>query len=667
MNNLRRDSHVSSVSGYATDVTSEVGKQRFCRTKGLKKMMKKLHRFTLFVFALLAFISVSVCSWAADLSAGTQDELAYELSEEVLIDKLRGSWAGQMAGVAWGAPVEFKALGRMLTEQELPDWSPESINESFAQDDLYVEIPFMLTMKEKGVYCDIVELGEALKNTDFPLWHANYYARKNLAEGISAPDSGHYENNPHCDDIDWMIEADFIGQMCPGLVNEAIDLAFKAGHVTNYGDGVYGGVFVAAMHAKAYIAGSLDEVIEAGRLSVPEGSLFRQLLEDVFLWVDEGNPLEQTWQLLQQKWGYSDRCPEVIGSTNETNIDAKLNAGYVLMALLYGEGDFEESMKIALLCGQDNDCTASTVGSILGNYYGFSGIPAKWVSMLDTDGILFSNTDCTFDAAVELNYLLAESVMSKNGIDTEKEVYIIPREESVIPPVLEQWPKEAPPAVENNIAPEGTPIVSVESPSGNGSRDIGVINDGIMPDVHSSNSFEMFQMQYDTYTGSAADVGYAGYVFENERCFDKIVFQEGMHFADGGWFSDGITVQIRRNGVWEDIAAEVTPVYPVSNDQAEFGSPLEYFLFTFEPVRGDGIRIAGTPGGAKTFFSVAELMVNEPSDESGDSSDPVAEKTVSDESGAGSGTKNGAVTALWVVLVLVVLSGAVTFLLKKRK
>ena len=158
MNNLRRDSHVASVSGYATDVTSEVGKQRFCRTKGLKKMMKKLHRFTLFVFALLAFISVSVCSWAADLSAGTQDELAYELSEEVLIDKLRGSWAGQMAGVAWGAPVEFKALGRMLIEQELPDWSPELINESFAQDDLYVEIPFMLTMKEKGVYCDIVEL-----------------------------------------------------------------------------------------------------------------------------------------------------------------------------------------------------------------------------------------------------------------------------------------------------------------------------------------------------------------------------------------------------------------------------------------------------------------------------------------------------------------------------
>ena len=153
------------------------------------------------------------------------------------------------------------------------------------------------------------------------------------------------------------------------------------------------------------------------------------------------------------EWGYSDRCPEVIGSTNETNIDAKLNAGYVLMDLLYGEGDFEESMKIALLCGQDNDCTASTVGSILGNYYGFSGIPAKWVSMLDTDGILFSNTDCTFDAAVELNYLLAESVMSKNGIDTEKEVYIIPREESVIPPVLEQWPKRAPPAVENNISP----------------------------------------------------------------------------------------------------------------------------------------------------------------------------------------------------------------------
>jgi hypothetical protein len=66
----------------------------------------------------------------------------------------------------------------------------------------------------------------------------------------------------HADDIDWQIESDFVGPMCPGQVNASIEMAWRAGHVMNCGDGVYGGVYVAAMHAKAFTALSVDEIIE---------------------------------------------------------------------------------------------------------------------------------------------------------------------------------------------------------------------------------------------------------------------------------------------------------------------------------------------------------------------------------------------------------------------
>ena len=51
------------------------------------------------------------------------------------------------------------------------------------------------------------------------------------------PASGHWKNNPHADAIDFQIEADFIGMICPGMVNTASDFSDKIGHIMNYGDG----------------------------------------------------------------------------------------------------------------------------------------------------------------------------------------------------------------------------------------------------------------------------------------------------------------------------------------------------------------------------------------------------------------------------------------------
>jgi hypothetical protein len=47
------------------------------------------------------------------------------LTRAALEDKIRGGWAGQMIGVSYGAPTEFRSNGK-INEREIP-WSPENV------------------------------------------------------------------------------------------------------------------------------------------------------------------------------------------------------------------------------------------------------------------------------------------------------------------------------------------------------------------------------------------------------------------------------------------------------------------------------------------------------------------------------------------------------------
>ena len=62
------------------------------------------------------------------------------------------------------------------------------------------------------------------------------------------------EFSPNAYDIDFQIEADFIGLMSPGLPGAAAALSDRVGHIMNSGDGWYGGVYVAKYtdHGSAY-------------------------------------------------------------------------------------------------------------------------------------------------------------------------------------------------------------------------------------------------------------------------------------------------------------------------------------------------------------------------------------------------------------------------------
>lgn len=361
---------------------------------------------------------------------------AHRIGRVALLDKIRGGWAGQMIGVAYGAPTEFKSNGK-IGEWEL-NWAPDRIANAIDQDDLYVEMTFARVMDTVGLDASTAQYGEAFKNSQYHLWHANAAARRMLNLGVSAPQSGHPKHNVHANDIDFQIESDFIGLMCPGLPRMANRFCDRVGRVMNYGDGLYGGMFVGGMYAAAYFENEPRRVVEAGLASIPARSGYGRLIRDLLDWSAEyPNDWRLVWQLVEDKWNRDDPCPE--GALAPFNIDARLNGAYIAFGLLYGGGDFQKTLEVSTRCGQDSDCNPSSAAGVLGVMLGYERIPSVFRSGLSAlANRKFAFTDYSFDDIVKSTEDRAlEVVRHAGGTVTDTEV-LVPRQTPKAPR-LEQW------------------------------------------------------------------------------------------------------------------------------------------------------------------------------------------------------------------------------------
>ena len=303
-----------------------------------------------------------------------------ELDWDTYLDKVQGAWLGKMIGVTFGQPWEFNYLGVPIGF-DITDWtlSPTRmkdyraradnkgdyegpvtqeadnqkvhINKGFIEaserehpsfgapdnDDIYINILFLYCMRRYGIDVDPVTVAGEWNKRIRQVWHANDAGLANIRKGILPPDSGNPRNNLHADDIDFQIESDIFGMIAPGMPQVSNRYGDRMGHIMNYGDGVYGGMFIATMYTQAFFARNIREVVDNGLKAIPPQSLYAQTIHDVIQWHDQyPNDWLKTWHLVQAKWGEVDHCPE--GYRKPFNIDAKLNGAYVVMGLLYGDG-----------------------------------------------------------------------------------------------------------------------------------------------------------------------------------------------------------------------------------------------------------------------------------------------------------------------------------------
>ncbi len=360
-----------------------------------------------------------------------------ELTAEALRDKIKGGWAGQMIGVSFGAPTEFRHLETTIPEHQLPAWSPDKVRNALNQDDLYVDMTFAKVLDDKGLDASTEDFGAMLRDAKYNLWHANLAARRALKRGVPATLSGTPKYNIHANDIDFQIEADFIGLMAPGLPQSANEIAWRAGRVVNYGDGIYGGMFVGCMYSAAFFETDPRRVVEAGLACLPARAPYALLIADLLAWSKTNTDWIAVWNQIEKKWNKREPCPEGAGAP--FNIDAKLNGAYIALGLLYGKGDMGQTIRISTRCGQDSDCNPSSSAGILGVMIGYNRIPDEWKGGIPAlAGEKFRYTDFSFDTIVESNYHRAIALVEKTG-GTVRDGRISVKTQAAKPARLEVW------------------------------------------------------------------------------------------------------------------------------------------------------------------------------------------------------------------------------------
>jgi len=363
-------------------------------------------------------------------------------------DRMAAGWIGQMAGVGWGRPTEFRFNARIIPADKVPEWTPEMINQ-YRQDDLYVEMTFLRTLEQYGLDCSIRQAGIDFANSRFRLWHANRFGRLNLRRGIAPPDSGHPKFNQHADDIDYQIEADYAGLIAPGMPNLGIELGEKFGRLMNYGDGLYGGQFVAGMYCEAFFESDPTRIVEAGLKCIPHDSQYAECIRDVLAWHQEyPNDWHATWKHIDEKYQRNPAYRRFSCRKGDFNIDAKINGAYIVLGLLYGNREPDNTIILSMRCGLDSDCNPSNAGGVLFTTIGRAKLPERFTSALNTNE-KFIHTPYTFAELLDVCEVLARKAVVRAGGRVEQaddgEVFVIPVEPAR-PGRLEQSWEPGPPA-----------------------------------------------------------------------------------------------------------------------------------------------------------------------------------------------------------------------------
>ncbi len=351
---------------------------------------------------------------------GNTPSTDYTISKGELLDKIKGGWAGQVIGCTYGGPTEFVWNGTMIGDEVPIPWDDTRMlwyyeNSPGLYDDVYMDLTFVQVFDKHGLDAPDSLHAQYFANAGYPLWHANQAARYNILNGIMPPESGHWKNNPHADDIDFQIEADFAGLMSPGMVNSASEIGWRIGHIMNYGDGVYGGIYVAAMYALAFVHDDIEFIVEEALKTIPKKSNYYQCIADVIqCYREDPNDWKKAWFEAQKKWTADIGCPD--GVFKPFNIDATINGAYIVIGLLYGKGDYGATIDISTRCGYDSDCNPANAAGILGTMIGYDKIPDYWKQGLDkVEDLNFAHIEMSLNKVYETGFRHASEMIVKNG------------------------------------------------------------------------------------------------------------------------------------------------------------------------------------------------------------------------------------------------------------
>jgi ADP-ribosylglycohydrolase len=288
------------------------------------------------------------------------------LDESVFRDKVLGCWLGKNAGGTLGEPWEKKfGVDEMLDV----NWYSNIPEGGIPNDDLELQLIWFQALKERGPGITARDLAEYW--LDCVMYNFDEYglSKANLKRGLVPPLSG-WHNNWFRDCMGSPIRSEIWACVAPGEPRIAARYAFEDALCDHAGgESVFGEVFNAVLESCAFFESDKYHLIELGLASIPEGCLTSRSIRDAWEMHKKGVDWRDARDVLKDR--YSIPLAQY----------SPVNMGFQIIGLLYGE-DFGDAICRAVDCGWDTDCTAATVGAILGIIEGASRLPEKWMKPL---------------------------------------------------------------------------------------------------------------------------------------------------------------------------------------------------------------------------------------------------------------------------------------------
>lgn len=289
-------------------------------------------------------------------------------------EKILAGWIAQICAGALGTAIEGYTTENI--EKTFGDVTYYVRKPNTYNDDITYELAFLKAFDEKGYNVTSKDIAEEWVGL-IPLgWSAEDIALKNIKGGIYPPLSGEF-NNYYREWIGAQMRGAICGMVAPGNPEEAARLAWIDGVISHHNNGVIGEIFNAVLVSLAFVEKDVRTILDKTIDMIPKDSEYYSVIDFAYNQCKNSNSWREAWKPCEEKFKMYNW------------IHAYPNAAAEVVALYFGENDFDKTMNIISMAGQDVDCNAAQIATIYGIIHGLKGIDKKWYEPIGDDLITY--------------------------------------------------------------------------------------------------------------------------------------------------------------------------------------------------------------------------------------------------------------------------------------
>jgi hypothetical protein len=265
-------------------------------------------------------------------------------------------------------------------------------------------------------------------------------------DGMLPPATSDPVNNAEYEMIDAQLTTEIFGLFAPTRTDVALQMAHLPIRTTARENAAWASEFYVAMYslasavdAELAMSDQIRWMANEARTHLPDDSYTARMFDFVKGQYEAGSTWEEARDAVYVRYQVEQQDGYDMSSRDmycNGCFASGINFAASIVSLLYGEGDYKETVKIAVLTGWDSDNPAATWGGLLGFMHGKDGIEQAFGRPLAgrfnihrTRGNFPNDGIDTFDAMAENGLLVVDRVVQEEMggvVDLANDQWLIP-------------------------------------------------------------------------------------------------------------------------------------------------------------------------------------------------------------------------------------------------